>query len=66
MVSERELIEACWQEHRAILRCHSQAMRQESGSDYSAAWEAELKHHGVVLAALREVLQRRYHRALHV
>lgn len=46
MVSGRELVEVCGQEHRTILACHGQV--QPQGNDRSAALENEPTHHVVV------------------
>ena len=65
MVSEQQLVKACWQEHYAIVRCCAQAQRQGNDDGGSRVWEEELTHHAIVLAGLRELLQCQYHRALH-
>ncbi len=59
MVSERDLLTACWREHRALIACCAQQARND------VQQQEELAHHSIVLAVLRDALQSQYHRIFH-
>ena len=62
MISEQDIRQACWKEHRAILACCAEW--DHHGTCSPELWET-LQHHQVVLSALRDLLTLQYHTILH-
>lgn len=57
MISDREVRQACHQEHRMILYCYQQWNTE--GHCSGDLWRA-LQHHHMVLAILRDYLKQQY------